>query len=53
MSTVFTNDSNYLTARDDLLAVHSFLCRKPQMNKQMLKASSSRKSERDSMAISG
>jgi hypothetical protein len=27
MNTVFTNDSKYLSARDDLLAVHIYLCR--------------------------
>jgi hypothetical protein len=30
MNTVFTNDSKYLSARDDLLAVNLFLFRKQQ-----------------------
>ena len=52
MNTVFTNDSKYLSARDDLLAVNFDLLRKQLLLKKILKNFSSDKSKKDLMAIS-
>lgn len=52
MCTVFTNDATYLSARDDLLAVRIFLFRKLLITNSKPKPFSSKKSERDLMAIS-
>ena len=41
MNTVFTNDSKYLSARDDLLAVIFYLFRKQLHQKKTLKSFSS------------
>ena len=41
MNTVFTNDSKYLSARDDLLAVLIYLFRKQLHLKKILKNCSS------------
>ena len=51
MNTVFTNDSKYLSARDDLLAVNFDLLRKQLLLKKILKNFSSDKSKKDLMAI--
>ena len=47
MNTVFTNDSKYLSARDDLLAVFMLLPRKLPTLMIILRDFSSRKSRRD------
>ena len=52
MNTVFTNDSKYLSARDDLLAVTIFLLRKQQIQMTTLKNFSSDKLRKGLMATS-
>jgi hypothetical protein len=47
MSTVFTNDAKYLSARDELLAVQLFLFRKPHPPTTTHKSYSSERSRRD------
>jgi len=47
MNTVFTNDSKYLSARDDLLAVVLLLPRKLPTPMITLRSFSSRKSKKD------
>lgn len=48
LSTVFTNDSAYLSARDDLIAVNLyFILRKQQKKLMMEKSCSFLKSEKD------
>lgn len=48
LSTVFTNDSAYLSARDDLIAVNLYFILRKQQNKLMTEKSYSfLKSEKD------
>lgn len=52
MNIVFTNDSKYLSARDDLLAVTIMSFRKLQPQNKIRRGSSSNRSDRDWMDIS-
>ena len=52
INTVFTNDSKYLSARDDLLAVYLTLCRKQQPLTSPPKDCSSNRSRRGWMDTS-